>query len=165
MRADPADGHPGHDSHIRARRTLLIVNGCFLAGVGAVQVGLELASYFRGAGPFGSIFRESSYTVGWVEAHGLAALVGVLLLAVAARDRRRFWHVFAMAVHLLLGTANIVFWAGYTEFGMLPAGIGSTIAHGLFVASHALALSVSRAPAASAVPVVDGDGSVMRNGV
>jgi hypothetical protein len=124
-----------------ARRTLLIVNGCFLAVVGSVQVAFELMSYFRAAGPFGDIFHRSAYTVGWVEAHGFAVLVGVLLLTVATRDGRSLWHVFALAVHLLLGTANIVFWAGYTEFGMLPAGIASTAAHGVFVASHAVALS------------------------
>ena len=139
-----AGGHPGDDRHVRARRTLMIINGCFLAGVGAVQVMFELASYFRSAGPFGATFHESAYTVGWVEAHGFAVLVGVLFLAVAARDGRRFWHTFALAVHLFLGTANLVFWAGYTEFGMLPAGIISTIAHGLFVVSHGVALTVSR---------------------
>jgi hypothetical protein len=140
----PVRGRSGRYGHVRARRTLMIVNGCFLAAVGAVQVVFELLSYFRSGGPYRAIFHKSSYTVGWVEAHGLAVLVGLLFLAVAARDGRRFWHVFAMAVHLLLGTANIVFWHGFTEFGVLPPGIAATIAHGAFVLSHGVALSVSR---------------------
>jgi hypothetical protein len=32
-----------------------------------------------------------------------------VVLTVAARDGRRFWHVFALAVHLFLGTANVAF--------------------------------------------------------
>jgi hypothetical protein len=49
-----------------------------------------------------------------------------------------------MAVQLLLGTANLIFWDGYTEFGMLLAGIASTIARGLFVVSHGAALILTR---------------------
>ncbi len=77
------------------RRRLLLANGIFLVVVGGVQVVFELAAYFAGAGPYGDVFEQSPYAIGWVEAHGLAFVIGVLLLTVAARDGRRFWHAFA----------------------------------------------------------------------
>ena len=127
-----------------ARRVLLLVNGLFLALIGGVQVVLELVAYYRGAGPYGDLFHDSPYTIGWVEAHGLAFLIGVLLLVVATRERRRFWHGFLVAVHVLLGGANLLFWNSFVAFGVVPMGIAATIAHGLFVVAHTASLVASR---------------------
>jgi hypothetical protein len=129
----------------RPRRILLLVNGGFLTVVGALQMSLELLSYYTGAGPYGADFDASPYTIGWVEAHGLALLIGLLFLLVAS-DGRRSWHVFAIGVHLLLGTANLVFWSSFVHFGMVPMGIAATVAHALFVLAHLVALAVSRSP-------------------
>jgi hypothetical protein len=128
------------------RRTLFIANGLFLVVVGAVQVALELLAYYAGAGPYGDKLFHSPYVVGWVEAHGLAAIFGVLLLTVAARDGRRFWHVFAAAVHTLLGTANLVFWNGFVAWGMVPMGIAATIVHFALVTAHTTAIVRWREP-------------------
>ena len=126
------------------RRRLLLANGVFLVVVGGVQVAFELAAYFAGAGPYGEIFEGSPYAIGWVEAHGLAFLIGVLLIGVAARDGRRFWHLFAAAVHTLLGVANLVFWDSFIVFGMIPMGIAATVVHVVLVAAHIGAWAVSR---------------------
>jgi uncharacterized membrane protein len=126
------------------RRRLLLADGVFLVVVGGVQVVFELLAYYSGAGPYGYIFEESPYAIGWVEAHGLAFIIGVLLLVVAARDLRRFWHVLAAAVHTLLGTANLVFWDSFIVFGMVPMGIAATVAHFVFVLAHIGAFGVSR---------------------
>jgi hypothetical protein len=83
----PVDAGPALSSP--ARRRLLIVSGCLLAVVGTVQVGFELMSYFRAAGPFGDIVYWLAYTVGWVEAHGFAVLVGLLFLTVAVSSGSR----------------------------------------------------------------------------
>ena len=72
-----------------ARRRLFFANGVFLVVVAGVQVVFELLAYHAGAGPYGYIFDESPYAIGWVEAHGLAFIIGVLLLAVAVADLRR----------------------------------------------------------------------------
>ncbi len=64
----------------RACRILLTVDGAFLALVGAVQIVFELLSHYRGGGPLGDTFETSPLTIGWVEAHGLALLIGLLLL-------------------------------------------------------------------------------------
>lgn len=127
-----------------ARRRLFLANGVFLVVVGGVQVVFELLAYYAGVGPYGYVFEESPYTIGWVEAHGLAFIIGVLLLTVAARDGRRFWHGLAAAVHTLLGTANLVFWDSFVVFGMVPMGIAATVVHFVFVAAHIGAFVVSR---------------------
>ena len=56
----------------------MIIDGVFLALVGAAQVTLEVLAHFLGVGPYASILDRSPYTIGWVEAHGLAAMIGVL---------------------------------------------------------------------------------------
>jgi hypothetical protein len=100
--------HPQSNPYPRSTRNLrnasLIANGCFLALVGGTQVIFELLSHFFGIGPWGRIFAGSHYTIGFLEAHGLAFLIGVLLIGVAAADPKRFWHGFAASVHVLQGT-------------------------------------------------------------
>ena len=127
-----------------ARRRLLQANGVFLVVVGGVQVVFEVLAYYSGVGPYGYIFEESPYAIGWVEAHGLAFIFGVLLLTVAARDGRRFWHGLAAAVHALLGTANLVFWGSFVVFGMVPIGVAATVVHIVLVAAHITASPGSR---------------------
>jgi phosphoglycerol transferase MdoB-like AlkP superfamily enzyme len=129
------------DRWATSRRTLLLINGGALAVVGAAQVLLELLSYYAGVGIYGPLFHNSPYVVGWVEAHGLAALIGILFLAVGASDGGRRWHVVALSVHSLLGTANIVFWSGFSAFGMVGAGIVATTGHLLLVTAHLTAIA------------------------
>lgn len=47
---------------------------------GSVQLILEGVGHFGQLGPYATIFGNSPYTIGFVEAHGLALLVGLLLL-------------------------------------------------------------------------------------
>src|ERR1700692_110067 len=128
-----------------ARRWLLLANGVFLVVVGGgVSVVFELLAYYAGIGPYGYLFDESPYAIGWVEAHGLAFIIGVLLLTVAARAGRRFWQVLAAGVHTLLGTANLLFWDSFVVFGMVPMGIAATVVHFVLVAAHSTAFIASR---------------------
>jgi hypothetical protein len=113
-------------------------NGAFLALVGGVQMIFELLSHFFGAGPLGRIFAGSHYTIGFLEAHGLAFLIGLLLIFVASADPKRFWHGFAASVHLLLGGANLLFWQSFIVWGLVPMGVIATVFHGLFLIAHLL---------------------------
>jgi hypothetical protein len=122
------------------RRRVFTADGLFLALIGGSQVIFELLSHYTGKGPLNTIFQDSYLTIGWVEAHGQALLIGVLLLAVARRDGRRFWHWFALAEHALLGTANLVFWNSFGHFDLVPMGVVATAAHALFVVLHAVCL-------------------------
>jgi FtsH-binding integral membrane protein len=134
----------------RARRLLLTADGVFLAVVGGLQVVFELLSYYRGAGPLGDDFERTPYIIGWVENHGLALLIGLLFLLIARRNPQRFWHGFALAVHVLLGLANIIFWSSFVHFDKVPMGVAATVAHAIFVALHAVALVTRGQPSALA---------------
>lgn len=119
-----------------AARITLALDGTFLFGVGLLQMALELLGHFFGRGLYAAQFSHSPYTIGFFEAHGLAALVGILLIRAMGWPDRRFWHLFAVGVHLLLGGANLLFWISFTSFGMVPMGIVVTAIHGLFVAAQ-----------------------------
>jgi hypothetical protein len=133
----------------RLRRTVMVVDGIFLAAVGAAQITFELLSHYKSAGPFGALFYGSPYTIGWVEAHGFALLTGILFLAVGVNDGRRFWHASALAVHVLLGSANVVFWNAFVTFDVVPMGLAATVAHVLFVVVQLMCLVAPR-PASTA---------------
>jgi hypothetical protein len=45
----------------------------------------------------------------------------------------RGWHLTAAAIHVLLGTANVVFWQLFIASDMLMVGYVTTALHGLFV--------------------------------
>ncbi|GIJ50303.1 hypothetical protein Val02_71890 [Virgisporangium aliadipatigenens] len=121
-------------------RLLFTVNGLFLAVIGGVQVVFELVGHRFGVGPLGDIFDGSYLTIGWVEAHGQAFLVGLLFLLVARHDPRAYWHRFALALHVLLGGANVYFWDSFVHYGLVPMGIAATAAHAALVVAHAWCL-------------------------
>jgi len=115
---------------------ILRADGAFLALVGGAQMIFELLSHFFGVGPWGRIFAGSAYTIGFLEAHGLAFLIGLLLIFVAASEHKRYWHGFAACVHVLLGGANLLFWSSFVAWGLVPMGIVATIFHGLFLVAQ-----------------------------
>ncbi len=80
--------------------------------------------------------------IGFVEAHGLAVILGVLLWRVAPE---RNWHLAAAAIHVLLGTANLAFWSFFVAADMLAMGYVTTSLHWLFVALQLAAALFSRA--------------------
>jgi hypothetical protein len=119
-------------------RILMLVDGAFLAVLGVVQLVLELAGH-SGVDMHADAFHNSPYTLGFVEAHGFAVIVALLFLLPARREPRRYWHLTAAFTHLLLGTANLVFWSSFTTFDMVVPGVLSTIAHGLFLLAQSWA--------------------------
>jgi hypothetical protein len=123
----------------RSRRTLR-VDGAFLIAAGLVQLINELLSNYRGTGLHGDTFTDSPYTIGFVEAHGLAAMIGVLLLWAARQADRRSFHRFAIATHVFLGAANVIFWTSFVELDFVVAGALATAAHGVLIVAHARCL-------------------------
>jgi hypothetical protein len=134
------------------RSTLLRIDGAFLVFVGVVQVPIELASHYFGIGPYGEHFVGSPDTIGFVEAHGLALLIGLLLLGVAALAPTRAWHLFAAGVHLLLGGANVLFWGSFVALGLTPMGAIATVIHALLIGAHLTVLAAACAAASPPVP-------------
>ena len=127
----------------RLRRTVLNFNGGFLTLVGGAQIVFELLSHFIGIGPWGNIFAHSPYTIGFVEAHGLALLIGLLLIRVAAPNPQPHWHLFAIGVHLLLGGANLLFWDSFVQFGLVAPAFIATVLHGVFLIAQGHCLKIS----------------------
>jgi len=117
-------------------KTVLKLNGLFLMLIGSVQIIFELLSHFMGAGPLASRFLESPYTLGFFEAHGLAVLMGILLWRAAANPQK-FWHQFAVTIHILLGGANLLFWNSFIQLDFVAPGIVATVFHGIFIVTQA----------------------------
>jgi hypothetical protein len=131
------------------RRLLLRANAVFLivAGVGA-WVTADFPASFSGSGPFGALIaHQPALGIGFIEAHGLAIILGVLLWRAASATS---WHFTAAAIHLLLGTCNIIFWQLFIATDTLPMGWVTTVMHGLlFVLQSFAAWSAARDAAAT----------------
>jgi hypothetical protein len=127
-------------------RWTLQFDGTFLAVAGSAAMLTETLGHFFGLGPMAATF-GSPYTIGGFEAHGLAIIIAVLLLRAAAITDRRLWHAVGLGVHLLLGSANILFWSSFVQQDLLLMGVITTAPHIIFVAAQAICL---RAGAGSA---------------
>jgi len=137
-----------HPSHLQSRWTLLL-DGAFLAVVGTAALIAETAGHFLGVGPLAAS-KGSPHTIGGFEAHGLAIIIGALLLHAAGHPHPRMWHVAAMFVHLLLGGANILFWDSFVHNDMVRVGTVTTGFHVIFVLAEAACIGGSgREPVAT----------------
>jgi hypothetical protein len=112
------------------RRVILRANDVYL-GLGALGglTFLDLPGVL-GAGPGARILSNAPHAaIGFVEAHGLALILSVLLWRAAAV---RPWHVTGAAIGLLLGTCNLVFWQIFVIGDALATGYVTTGLHWVF---------------------------------
>ena len=115
---------------IAARQVVLRANAVFLLVASTWGLWADIAGAFFAIGPQRAIVGAAPHAaIGFVEAHGLAFIVGVLLWRAAPL---RSWHLTAAAVHVLLGTSNIVFWQIFVAADMLVGGYLTTSLHALF---------------------------------
>ena len=122
---------------IAIRHALLRANAAFLLAASAGGFASDVRGIFLGLGPVGRVVAEAPYAgLGFIEAHGLAFILGILMWRALSS---RGWHLAAAAIHLLLGTANLVFWQLFIAADMLTVGYVTTALHGLFVALQLLA--------------------------
>jgi hypothetical protein len=120
------------------RKRLLRANALFLmaASVGALAT-MDLPLIFTGGGPAGRVLGNIPYVgIGFLEAHGLALILGVLLWF-AAPERK--WHATAAAIHLLLGSSNLICWQLFVATDTLPMGYVTTALHGLLASLQSAA--------------------------
>ena len=122
---------------INTRQYILRANALFLLIASAGGFVADVVAVNTLAGPMGRVIASAPHSaIGLIEAHGLAFILGVLLWrAEPSRD----WHLTAAAIHLLLGTANLVFWQVFISGDALIVGYVSTALHGLFVLLELLA--------------------------
>jgi hypothetical protein len=132
------------------RRLVLRANAVFLILAGGVSMLLDLRAYFFGVGPSIRLIENAPHTViGFVEAHGLALILGILFARAAPS---RPWHLTAAAVHVLLGGSNILFWQAFVAGDILAMGYVTTAFHILFVVLElAAAVSAPRAAGLAAL--------------
>ena len=117
---------------LKLRKIVLYGNGAFLTLMGGPFAIFDLLSYFWGIGPLGTLFHTVGNTVGLFEAHGLAFILGLLLLRAAHGEPDARWHLLGAGIHLLLGTSNLLFWAFIVAMGAVTAEIVVTAIHFLF---------------------------------
>lgn len=119
------------------RTVILRANAIFLLAASTGGFLTDIAGAFFARGPFSPIVASAPHAaIGFVEAHGLAFIIGVLLWRAPPL---RTWHLAALAVHVLLGASNLAFWQIFVMADMLVAGYVTTALHGLFAVLQCLA--------------------------
>jgi hypothetical protein len=117
---------------VTVRQWILRANAVFLIVAATGGMIADLVGAFRGVGPQKDVLAAAPFSaIGFVEAHGLALILAVLLWRAAPT---RSWHVTAVAIHVLLGTCNLVFWEIFPFADMLANGYITTSLHWIFVA-------------------------------
>ncbi|AKP24986.1 conserved membrane hypothetical protein [Leptospira interrogans serovar Manilae] len=117
---------------LSARKLILRINGVALmvASLGGF-ISMDVLGIFFGIGPAASLLKGQEFIgIGGFEAHGLAFILGVLLFKAEAK---RSWHITAVAIHSLLGIANIFMWGVFIAVNSLQMGYITTAMHCIFV--------------------------------
>lgn len=125
------------------RSNLLRANALYLFVAASGGLAADLLGAFAGVGPQQVVLGHAPHAaIGFVEAHGLALIFSFLLWHA---ESSRLWHATAAAIHVLLGTSNLVFWPIFPAANMLVGGYVTTTLHGLFaVLQGAAVLTLSR---------------------
>jgi hypothetical protein len=123
--------------------------------VALTQALFDLSGRFLALGPTAGALFENPDAIAYFEAHGLALMVAILMIAHRNSDKPT-WNWVAAAMHLLLGGANLLFWDSFTTYGLVPMGVGATAMHAVFVALQVTA-ALARSP-----ELVSGPGATYR---
>jgi len=128
-----------------SRHLLLRANALFLLAASTGGFISDVRGAFFELGPVGRVLAKAPDAgIGFIEAHGLAFILGILLWRASPY---RMWHLTAVAIHVLLGTANLVFWQLFVAADMLAVGYVTTALHWCFVVLQLYAASQASAPA------------------
>jgi len=92
----------------------------------------------NGANP--AVLYQNALTVGVLEAHGLAGLLGLSAVRFARRGPDVYWHLLLALAHLLLGVANIAFFNIFVRAKQPAFGVLVTVIHFAFVTAQTLAV-------------------------
>jgi hypothetical protein len=116
---------------LTARHAILRANALFLLVASAGGMVTDIGGSFFARGPEAVLLGDTPGAgIGFIEAHGLAFIIGVLLWRA---EPSRAWHLTAAAVHVLLGTANLLFWQFFVLADVLAVGYATTALHWTFV--------------------------------
>jgi hypothetical protein len=130
------------------RKAILRANALYLLVAATAGFASDVRGAFLGSGPVAGVIADAPHAaIGFIEAHGLALIIGASLWRA---EPTRAWHLAAAAVHVLLGTANLVFWPIFVAGDMLAVGYVTTSLHGLFAALQLAAAGSLVTPSALA---------------
>ena len=125
------------------RQGILRANAFYIGVAGLAGMLFDLRGAFYGLGPQGRVLAAAPHAaIGFFEAHGLAVILAVLLWRAPPA---RSWHLTAVAMDALLGSANLIFWQIFVAADALATGYVTTTLHWVFVMLQLLA--ATRAPA------------------
>jgi hypothetical protein len=130
------NGHNVNYRRYAVNRTILRLDALFLLLAGSIQLVLEIQGHFFGMGVYADVFGHSPYTIGFFEAHGFAVLIALAVLNDNAKQNN-VWHGRLVAIHVLLGGANLLFWQSFVAWDLVVMGVVATTLHGLFIATNA----------------------------
>ncbi len=125
------------------KQRILRANALYL-GIAAVAgfLFMDLRGLIFDSGPVSHVVGAAPHSaIGFVEAHGLAFILAIILWRVPPE---RFWHLTALGAEVLLGTCNLVFWQIFIAGDALGAGYVTTTLHWVFVAAQLAAAVDSR---------------------
>ena len=119
------------------RRLILRANAVYIGLAGVAGMLFDIRGVLYGLGPQGRVLAQAPHAaIGFIEAHGLAVILAVLLWrATPARS----WHLTAVAMEVLLGTSNLAFWDLFVATDALTVGYVTTGLHWIFVGLQAFA--------------------------
>lgn len=129
-------------------KRLLLVNGLVLGAVALVQSMFDLAGHFLNAGPLAEALYQNPDAIAYLEAHGLAFIIALLLLS-HRKASGASWNWVAAATHLLLGSANLLFWPSFASYGLETMGVVATGMHAVLFALQTIT-ALARSPAGRA---------------
>jgi len=129
------------------RQGIIRANAIFLLVAAAAGFWTDVLGIFFSTGAQARIIGSAPNAgIGFIEAHGLAFIIGILLWRAAPL---RSWHLTAAGVHVLLGASNLVFWPIFVAADALWAGYVTTTLHWSFVALQLIAAGSVGANAAA----------------
>lgn len=110
-------------------KKILKLHGFLLTVLGGIACLNSIVGFFFAKGPFLFLGTNEVAAVGFIEAYGLACLLGLSLFIAATKSYHYSWHSIAAVVHLFLFVVNIGFWHLYEPLKLQPAGLIATALH------------------------------------
>lgn len=107
----------------------------FLIVMGTGMAAMALLGRFAAIGVFAQLHKEPIGAIGIFEGFALAAVLGICFVRISRKkESLRPWNMTAMVVHIILASANVIFWNDlFVAIGAEIPGIIITGVHLLFV--------------------------------
>ncbi len=125
-------------------RNLLLANGLVLGAVALAQSMFDLAGHFLNLGPTAAALYQNPDSIAYLEAHGLALTLAILML-INHKASGPTWNWVAASLHLLLGASNLLFWSSFTTYGLETMGVAATAMHAVFLTLQVIT-ALARSP-------------------